>query len=60
MRLKKVETDHSLSRKVLMATMRLLAHVEPPDVLKMEWYRPEFFGRQFSRLEALKGKTRCK
>lgn len=50
MRLKVVDSGHTLRKKLLFVVIRLLSRAEPPDVIKTLAYRPEYFGRPFSEL----------
>jgi hypothetical protein len=50
MRLANVSTGHRLGKKVLLRFIRAVSRREPPDVVKTIFYRPEFFGDEFSRL----------
>lgn len=48
MRLKTVEHGHRLLQKAMLASMRLMSHYRPPDILRTVFYRPELFGRAAS------------
>ena len=50
MRLKQLENSHRLRQKLLMRMMQLIMHVRVPDVVRTLLYRPEFFGKPFSRI----------
>jgi uncharacterized peroxidase-related enzyme len=45
MRLQKVEREHRLPQKVMLAVMRLIIGQRAPDILRTMLYRPEFFGK---------------
>lgn len=49
MRLKKIERDQKLSKKLFMALIGLRLGERAPDVLRMFWYRQDFFGTHFGR-----------
>jgi hypothetical protein len=49
MRLKKIEKGQKLSKKLFMALISLRLGERAPDVLRMFWYRREFFGDHFGR-----------
>jgi uncharacterized peroxidase-related enzyme len=48
MRLPKVERQHRLPQKLMLAVLRLIIGLRPPDVLRTVLYRPEFFGKPFT------------
>ncbi len=48
MRLSKVERQHRLPQKLMLAVMRLIIGLRPPDVLRTILYRPGFFGKPFT------------
>jgi hypothetical protein len=50
MRLDNVSRGHRLKHKLILRLIRTMSGLEPPDVLKTIFYRPEFFGRAFSDL----------
>jgi hypothetical protein len=50
MRLAQVETGHRLRHRLLLHTMRLAERMEPPDIIKLLVYRPDFFGKPYGRL----------
>jgi hypothetical protein len=47
-RLRRVERRHGLRARVIFLAIRLLQRRRPPDVLRVLFYRPAFFGRPFS------------
>lgn len=49
MRLHKVETEHRLPQKLMLMAMRVVIGLRPPDVLRTVLYRPEYFGKPFTR-----------
>ena len=49
MRLKKVETGHALPAKLKLGMMALMTRERAPDVVRTLLYRPEFYGRPFSK-----------
>jgi hypothetical protein len=57
MRLKKVETGHSIGKKALFALMKAVMKSEPYDIVKLIQYRPEFLGAPISKLtqQVMKG-----
>lgn len=57
MRLKKVETGHTLSKKLTLGMIRVVSGRPPADVVRVLMYRPEYFGDHFSALvqEVLRG-----
>jgi len=44
MRLKKVERGQPLSKKLILWAITVVFRVPAPDVLRMLFYRPKFFG----------------
>ncbi len=48
MRLENVSHGHRWPQWFKLAFMRLVSGSEPPDVVKVLMYRPEFFGKPFS------------
>ena len=50
MRLKQVETGHTLKKRMVLGVMRLLLGMRAPDVVRTIWYRPELFGEAYSAL----------
>ena len=50
MRLRQVESGHRSRQRVLLGAMRLAGRMEPPDVVKTAFYRPEFFGKPHNAL----------
>ncbi len=56
MRLKKVENGQNLWHRIRLRTMRALIG-QVPDVMRMMWYRPSFFGAHFmaASQQALRG-----
>lgn len=50
MRLERVRKGHRLKQKLILAIIRMMSGREPVDVLKVMFYRPEFFGTAFSAL----------
>ena len=57
MRLANVESGHRLPQRIMLGMMRLMSGQRPPDVVRVLLYRPELFGKPFSRLAqaALRG-----
>ena len=49
MRLKKIESGQKLSRQLMLALIGLRLGERAPDVLRMLWYRQEYFGTHFGR-----------
>ncbi len=49
MRLKKIESGLKLSKKLILALIGFKLGERAPDVLRTVWYRPEYFGRNYSR-----------
>ena len=50
MRLKRVETGHTLKKRMILGVMRLVLGMRAPDVVRTIWYRPELFGKAYSAL----------
>jgi uncharacterized peroxidase-related enzyme len=50
MRVQRVETGHRLRQRVMLRAVRVVARMEPPDVMKTTLYRPEFFGKRYSEI----------
>jgi hypothetical protein len=50
MRLKKVETGHSIGKKMLFVLMKAVMKSEPYDIVKLLQYRPEFLGAPMRKL----------
>ena len=50
MRLSNIENGHRLRHKLMLKTMKLVMHMDPPDVVRTLMYRPEFFGKRFGVL----------
>ena len=59
MRLKKVESGHPLGTKLKLAMIQLVLRRRAPDVVRTIFYRPELFGRAFSRVlnECMRGES---
>lgn len=57
MRVQVLDRGHRLREKAMLWAIRLFSRSRPPDVVKTHLYRPEFFGRPFSRLvhQAMRG-----
>lgn len=57
MRLPRLSTDFSVGAKLKMRMMRLLSRREVPDVVKVHYYRYDFFGKHIAALfqEAMRG-----
>ena len=49
MRLNKIESGQKLSKKFVLALIRLKLGERAPDVLRTVWYRPDFFGNHYGR-----------
>lgn len=50
MRLATVSSGHRFKQRMILRLIRTMSRMEPPDVVKTIFYRPEFFGRAFSDL----------
>lgn len=50
MRLDKLSHGHKLKERLLLAFIRTVSRMEPPDVVKTLLYRRDFFGDGFSEL----------
>ena len=48
MRLANVSSGHKLGKRMLLRMIKLMTRMDPPDVLRTLFYRPEFFGDPFS------------
>ena len=48
MRLKQVERGHRLPHKLILGMIRVMTGRRAPDILRIVFYRPEFFGAPFS------------
>lgn len=57
MRLRKVESGHTLSKKLTLGMIRIMSGRPVPDVVRVLTYRPEYFGDHFNELvhEVLRG-----
>ncbi len=49
MRLKNIESGQKFSKKLILALIGLKLGENAPDVLRMIWYRPAFFGAHYGR-----------
>jgi hypothetical protein len=49
-RLANVSRGHRFKHRMILRMIRIMAKMEPADVLKTIFYRPEFFGSHFSAL----------
>jgi len=50
-RLEKVRNGHGIKHKFMLTLAPLVFGMKPPDILRVFFYRPEFFGRPFGHLE---------
>ena len=50
MRLEQVETGHRLRQRLMLRAIRVVARMEPPDIVKITLYRGEFFGKPYGAL----------
>jgi hypothetical protein len=50
MRLKNLERGHSFGVRLFLGFLRVVTRKEPPDVVKTLYYRPDFYGAQYSSL----------
>jgi hypothetical protein len=48
MRLKQVERGQRLLQKLMLGMIRVMTGRRAPDILRIVFYRPEFFGAPFS------------
>lgn len=48
MRLRVLESGHSMGRKLLLLLVRMMTRRRPPDVVRTLFYRPAFFGDPMS------------
>jgi hypothetical protein len=57
MRLSKLNTDYRLKHRLMMLVMRVLSGQPVPDVVRMHYYRYDFFGKHIGALfqEAMRG-----
>jgi hypothetical protein len=57
MRLTKLNTEFRFRHRLMMRVMELAARRKVPDVVRMHFYRYDFFGKHFGALtqEALRG-----
>ena len=57
MRLKKLNTEYRFKHKLLMRLMALITRQRVPDVVRMHYYRYDFFGKHLGALfqEAMRG-----
>src|SRR5262249_56721620 len=59
MRLAILDSGHGLGTKALFALIRAVSRQPVPDVLKLNYYRPDFYGRAMKQLvhEAMRGRS---
>lgn len=50
MRLSRLDHDHAWYVKAFFGLIRAMSRRAPPDIVKTLFYRPEFFGMQYSAL----------
>jgi hypothetical protein len=50
MRVERVSSGHRFKERMILKIIRAKSKREPPDVVKTLFYRPEFFGRPFSKV----------
>jgi hypothetical protein len=50
MRLQQVETGHRLRQRLMLSAIRVVARMEPPDVVKTTLYRGDFFGKHYNEV----------
>ena len=50
MRLTKLDNGQGLKHKLILKMMRLMMRSDPPDVLRLLFYRQGFFGKPFGDL----------
>jgi hypothetical protein len=50
MRLEQVETGHRLPQRLMLRAVRVVARIEPPDIVKTTLYRGEFFGKHYGEV----------
>ena len=50
MRLRCLENGHRFPRNLMLFGMKLAMRTSPPDVLRVLFYRPEFFGKTFAEI----------
>ena len=57
MRLSRLNTEYRLQDKLKMVMMRVMSRREVPDVVRMHYYRYEFFGKHLGEMfqEAMRG-----
>jgi hypothetical protein len=48
MRLANVSHGHTLGKRMLLRMIKVVMRMNPPDVLRTLFYRPEFFGDRFN------------
>ena len=57
MRLPRLNTEYSFGAKLKMTMMRIMMRREPPDVVKLHYYRYDFLGKHMGAMfqEAMRG-----